>query len=171
VRLALTGDTAPAMKTELLTLMITPAVLISACGLMVLATTNRYARVIDRLREIDLALEEMLRTPAITDHEARMALRHRQIDVLRRRGVLLQRAMLSLVGGVALFVLASLSTVISYTLMEYSIVLPLGLVMAGMLSFLGAAIMLLLEIRLSFRVIEQDLLFTEMLEKRLQGGA
>jgi hypothetical protein len=42
-----------------LTAMITPAVLISACGSMILSTSVRLGRVVDRVRSLSDRLEEM----------------------------------------------------------------------------------------------------------------
>ena len=42
-----------------LTAMITPAVLISACGSMILSTSGRLGRVVDRVRGLSDRLEEM----------------------------------------------------------------------------------------------------------------
>ena len=42
-----------------LTAMITPAVLISACGSMILSTSTRLGRVVDRVRQLSDKLEEM----------------------------------------------------------------------------------------------------------------
>jgi len=42
-----------------LTAMITPAVLISACGSMILSTSSRLGRVVDRVRPLSEKLEEI----------------------------------------------------------------------------------------------------------------
>jgi hypothetical protein len=42
-----------------LTAMITPAVLISACGTMLLSTSTRLGRVVDRVRSLSDRLEEL----------------------------------------------------------------------------------------------------------------
>ena len=43
-----------------LTAMITPAVLISACGSMILSTSVRLGRVVDRVRSLSDRLEEIV---------------------------------------------------------------------------------------------------------------
>lgn len=159
------------MDGELLTLMVTPAVLISASALMVLSTTNRYARVIDRIREISHTLEQLLRgQPSADDPHREQRIEHArwQIDTLRRRGHLLNRAMQAFVAAVAAFIVASLSTVVSFTLMRHSIVLPLSLVMAGMLSLLLGAQCLMRELRISFAVTEDEV---EFVLTRKRGSA
>jgi hypothetical protein len=44
--------------------MITPAVLISACGSMILSTSSRLGRVVDRVRALSDRLEELARSRA-----------------------------------------------------------------------------------------------------------
>jgi hypothetical protein len=48
--------------TAVLTAMITPAVLISACGSMILSTSSRLGRVVDRVRALSDRLEDMSKT-------------------------------------------------------------------------------------------------------------
>jgi len=45
-----------------LTAMITPAVLISACGTMILSTSTRLGRIVDRVRSLSDKLEELAKT-------------------------------------------------------------------------------------------------------------
>lgn len=50
-----------------LTAMITPAVLISACGSRILSTSSRLGRVVDRVRALSEKLEEISRKDQQTD--------------------------------------------------------------------------------------------------------
>jgi hypothetical protein len=50
-----------------LTAMITPAVLISACGSMILSTSSRLGRVVDRVRAPSEKLEEISRQEQHTE--------------------------------------------------------------------------------------------------------
>jgi hypothetical protein len=43
---------------SVLSAMITPAVLISACGALIFSTSTRLARVVDRVRELSRAIEQ-----------------------------------------------------------------------------------------------------------------
>ena len=44
---------------SLLTAMITPAVLISACGTLIFSTSARLARIVDRVRELSQQIEQL----------------------------------------------------------------------------------------------------------------
>jgi hypothetical protein len=77
-----------------LTAMITPAVLISACGALILSTSTRPGRVVDRVRPlIDRFVELMSARQAEGDvelFEERRAVMFNQLDKLTTRTRLLQ---------------------------------------------------------------------------------
>ena len=63
-----------------------PVILISGVGLLLLSMTNRFGRVIDRARELQLAL----RAEAQADHNRAES----QLQILHRRAYLLRRAII-----------------------------------------------------------------------------
>jgi len=74
--------------------MITPAVLISACGSMILSTSSRLGRVVDRVRALSDKLEELARGRADETKE-RQAVIFAQLDKLTSRARILQRSMVA----------------------------------------------------------------------------
>ena len=80
-----------------LTAMITPAVLISACGALILSTSTRLGRVVDRVRLLIGNFEEMMKTQDedsdVELFEERRAVIFDQLDRLTTRTRLLQRSM------------------------------------------------------------------------------
>ena len=66
----LTRLEAPANALAVLTAMITPAVLISACGALIFSTATRMGRVIDRVRLLSGRFEELARNPDADDMAA-----------------------------------------------------------------------------------------------------
>src|SRR5687768_4803358 len=77
-----------------LTAMITPSVLISACGAMILSTSTRLGRVVDRVRSLSDSFEELVASgEELTLFEERRALIFDQLDKLTSRARLLQRSM------------------------------------------------------------------------------
>jgi hypothetical protein len=82
--------------------MITPSVLISAAGLLVLSTSNRLSRVVDRVRIIAHAIEEIKRAPGSKKTFLDQLMR------LSRRAVLLRSALTSLYIAITLFVSTSI---------------------------------------------------------------
>jgi hypothetical protein len=136
--------------------MVSPAVMISACGLMLLTLGNKYARVVDRIR--NFAAEARLlhdRAEKLSPAEAeRMRMLDVQIPDLFRRGKLLRNAVLYFYTAVGLFVLCSFS--IALVNFGVSIWVPILLFCAGMASVLFAVMVAWRETLLSFRLLNLE---------------
>jgi hypothetical protein len=91
-----------------LTAMITPAVLISACGSMILSTSSRLGRVVDRVRGLSDKLEELARKDSDETKE-RQGLIYAQLDKLTSRARILQRAMVVFYLAAGMFVATSVA--------------------------------------------------------------
>src|SRR5215211_4769044 len=93
-----------------LTAMITPAVLISACGSMILSTSARLGRVVDRVRALSDRLESMAqreeRGAALTERQASI---YQQLDKLTSRARILQRCMVIFYLSLGMFVATSVA--------------------------------------------------------------
>jgi len=80
-----------------LTAMITPAVLISACGALILSTSTRLGRVVDRVRMLIERFEEMMNMQqdegGVELFEERRTVMFNQLDKLTTRTRLLQKSM------------------------------------------------------------------------------
>ena len=91
--------------------MITPAVLISASGTMILSTSTRLGRVVDRVRSLSDRLRQLSgnddERPEFFEEERAML--YDQLDKLTSRSRLLQRAMTSFYLAVGVFVATSVS--------------------------------------------------------------
>ena len=94
-----------------LTSMITPAVLISACAALILSTSARLGRVVDRVRALSDRFEEMAHkeSSAIVLFEERLELTFTQLDFLTSRARHLQRAMTTFYVALGLFVATSVA--------------------------------------------------------------
>ena len=96
-----------------LTAMITPAVLISACGALIFSTSTRMGRVVDRVRTLSERFENLAKHPEQDDmFEERRALIFGQLDRQTSRARLLQRAMLFFYIALSTFVATSVSIAI-----------------------------------------------------------
>src|SRR5439155_21789847 len=87
-----------------LSAMITPAVLISACGTLVLSTSMRLGRIVDRVRDLSDRFEQL---PNIGNTEVQLEKRSmimKQLDLSASRARLLQRSLTSLYLAIGLFV-------------------------------------------------------------------
>ena len=95
-----------------LTAMITPAVLISACGALILSTSTRLGRVVDRVRMLIDRFEEMTKTQeeeGVELFEERRSFLFNQLDKLTTRTRLLQRCMRVFYLSLGVFVATSVA--------------------------------------------------------------
>src|SRR5438132_8535073 len=91
-----------------LTAMITPAVLISASGTMILSTSTRLGRVVDRVRSLSDRLRQLANNDASVEFfEEERAMLYDQLDKLTSRSRLLQRALTTFYLAVGVFVATS----------------------------------------------------------------
>jgi len=91
-----------------LTAMITPAVLISACGSMILSTSSRLGRVVDRVRALSDKLEDLARNRS-DDTKERQGVIFAQLDKLTSRARILQRSMVAFYLATGMFVATSVA--------------------------------------------------------------
>jgi len=89
-----------------LTAMITPAVLISACGSMILSTSSRLGRVVDRVRVLSDKLEELAKKD---ETKERQSIIFAQLDKLTSRARILQRSMVCFYLAAGMFVATSVA--------------------------------------------------------------
>ena len=93
-----------------LTAMITPAVLISASGTMILSTSTRLGRVVDRVRSLSDRLQSLPDDDAKIDMlEEKRVMIYDQLDKLTSRSRLLQRALTTFYLAVGVFVATSVA--------------------------------------------------------------
>ncbi len=91
-----------------LTAMITPAVLISACGSMILSTSHRLGRVVDRVRALSDKLDELSEKP-VDEARERQEIIFDQLDKLTSRARILQRSMVTFYLALGMFVATSVA--------------------------------------------------------------
>ena len=149
-----------ATNLAVLSAMITPAVLISACGTLILSTSNRLGRATDRVRRF----ADRLRALGTTAPDDGDAILERQmiltlLPIAIRRARLIHRGLTAFYLAVGLFVLTSLVIGSSGIAAWDSGALPiwLGIIGAAILCY-GAAL-LTLEARLSLEVTEGEMAF------------
>jgi hypothetical protein len=152
----------------LLSAMITPAVLISACGLLILSTSARLARVMDRVRLLGRGLQSLVEEEqARAFAEERRRELERQIALQSRRGRLIQRSLTGFYVALCTFV----GTAIAIGLARYVSIaawLPAGLGILGTLFLFYGCVLLVGEARLALRSIEDEIGFAARLREMYQ---
>lgn len=96
---------------DVLAAMITPSVLISASGMLLLSTSNRLGRVVDRARVLARDTEAMqaAAAPHTAALDARRARISDELERLASRVLLLRTSMTALYSAIGMFVLTSIA--------------------------------------------------------------
>jgi len=132
--------------------MVTPAVMISACGLLLLSVSNKLARVVDRIRGLNAEDREV---PSDEDSVRRLSIRN-QIDLLIRRATLLRNACGLLYLAVAIFAVTSLCIGLANVASAFDILMLISF-FAGLGIVVWAGMLAYLEIRLSHRAVTEEI--------------
>lgn len=140
-----------------LSAMITPAVLLSACASLIIATTSRLNRAVDRTRELLCRFTE-LRKEADSDEANRAESRMLfvQLDNSTTRSRLLQRALAGLYYSVGTFVATSVAIAVA-ALSERGFVFPIALGITGSGLLLYASLVLVQESRVALTGLKAEM--------------
>jgi hypothetical protein len=156
------------ISSEVLGAMITPAVLISASGVLVLSTSNRVGRTVDCVRALAAEVERLqVSTDYISVSKAKRKLIADQLSQLSERAVLLRSAMTALYTAIGLLVATSILVGIVALLQWRYSSLPVVLGFAGACALLYGSLLLVREARLALRSTLQEVSFAQeaVLEK------
>jgi hypothetical protein len=142
---------------SVLSAMITPAVLISACGSLIIATVSRLNRAVDRTRETSQRFAELAEgTPdPLADDERRMLFVQLDFNVTRSR--LLQRALARLYWALGAFVGTSTAIGVVAVVGRAFTSVPIVLGLAGVALLLWAALLLVRESRLALAGLDAEM--------------
>ena len=160
--------------TEVLAAMITPAVLISASGTLVLSTSNRLSRVVDRVRVLAVEAQAIQQEGASELVRARQALVSDQLGRLGDRALLLRSAMSVLYLAIGLLVATSIAVGLVSAVGGSHQWLPVTLGLSGALALLYGSLMLLREARLAVGSTLQEMAYVRHVmgaARRPPGGA
>jgi hypothetical protein len=147
--------------------MITPAVLISACAGLILSTSVRLGRVVDRVRALSEKFEEMTQKEAdeVVLYEDRLAMTFTQLDWLTSRARHLQRAITTFYLSLALFVATSVAIGVTAATDGQFAMLPVVFGMIGVALLFVGTMLLGLETTLALKSIHEEMDFLWKLGK------
>ena len=143
---------------SVLSAMITPVVLILASGQLILTTSQRLSRVVERTRKLLDWIKELVKLNATeTSIENEVKVLFDQLHTNTRRALLLTRAMSVLYVTLSIFVATSISIgVLDISEARYTwIPVALGIVGAGLLFY--ASILLIKESRLALSAVNTEM--------------
>ena len=153
-----------------LTAMITPAVLISACGALIFSTATRMGRVIDRVRYLSNRFEELARNPQADDMAAeRRLLLYTQLERQTARARLIQRSMVAFYSALGVFVATSVAiAIVSAIARNFTwVAIVLGLV--GAIFMLYGSMLLIIESRMALASIISEMDFLSKVSRKYAG--
>lgn len=157
---------------EFLTAMITPALLISATGSLVLSTSTRLGRVVDRVRYLEERLSDLI----YTDHKDDIPLYDKRVEVIvdlldkvTSRSRLLQKAMEWFYYGLGAFILCSVSIALAAFLSYYAFVkyLPIAIGIFGIMFLFYGSMLMLRETRMATATVNAEMDFTWELARKV----
>lgn len=143
-----------------LTGMIAPAVLISACGPLLLSTTIRFGRIVDRIRVLQDRLEALVHGRADEAHaEEKIALWFDQLERLSDRARALQRGMMTFYLALASFIGSSVAIGLAAFFGFHVEWIPVLIGIFGTLCLLYGSLLLIKESRMGLESVDRELDF------------
>lgn len=147
---------------EFLTAMITPALLISATGSLVLSTSTRLGRVVDRVRQLEGRLSELIYIEDKNElplYDKRVEVIVDLLDKVTTRSRILQRAMAAFYYGLGFFILTSVTIAVAGILNIYRwLPIPIGII--GIIFLFYGSILMLRETRMATATVNAEMDFT-----------
>ena len=154
---------------EFLTAMVTPALLISATGSLVLSTSTRLGRVIDRVRQLEERLTELMYSEDKSEiplYDKRVEVIVDLLDKVTSRSRILQRAMATFYYGLGCFILTSVTIALAAFFSTYRWVpIPIGII--GIMCLFWGSIYMLRETRMATATINAEMDFTWELARKV----
>ena len=163
------NPTALSSTIEFLTAMVTPTLLISATGSLVLSTSTRLGRVVDRVRELEKRLSDLI----VVEDKSSIPLYSKRLDTIvnlldkvTTRSRILQRAMSAFYYALGIFILTSV-TIAAGGIFNFSTIrwmpIPVGIV--GIMFLFYGSVLMLRETRMATATINAEMDFTWSLAK------
>ncbi len=157
---------------EFLTAMVTPALLISATGSLVLSTSTRLGRVVDRVRALEVRMGELIfteRKDEVPLYEKRVEVLVDLLDKVTSRSRILQKALGAFYYGIGAFVLTSVLIAIAAFFSYYRPLqlLPIGVGIYGIMCLFYGSILMLMETRMATATVNAEMDFTWELARKV----
>lgn len=154
---------------EFLTAMVTPTLLISATGSLVLSTSTRLGRVIDRTRELEKRLSDLIVIDDKTEiplYDLRLETVVKLLDKVTSRARILQRAMGAFYYGLGCFILTSVTIAVAAFFSTYRwLPIPIGVV--GIMFLFYGSLLMLRETRKATATVNAEMDFTWALAREV----
>lgn len=154
---------------EFLTAIVTPTLLIGAVGSLVLSTSTRLGRVVDRVRDLEKRLGELIYVEDKSEvplYDKRVEVIVDLLDKVTSRSRILQRALATFYYSVGFFILTSVSIAGAALFGVYRwLPVPIGVV--GIMFVFYGAILMIRETRMATATINAEMDFTWELARKV----
>jgi hypothetical protein len=152
--------------------MITPAVLITACGTLIMSTSTRLGRVVDRVRHLSNRFEELaVASDDLPLRADRQTFVFTQLSLNMKRARMLQRALSTLYAAVCCLIGSSGAIGFSAAVGSTSVWTPVALGLLGALLLFYASVVLILEARTAISHLQDEFEFRMRLSSHLAPDA
>lgn len=135
---------------QLIQLSISPVILISGVGMLLLTLTNRFGRVVDRARAVHGRIEGAV-------DPAQAALLQRELEILYRRSGIVRRAIQLAAASVLMTGLLILVLFVGAIAGRLPTLVPAGLFVTAVALLVGSIVVFLRDIRLSLEALDIEL--------------
>ncbi len=160
---------------EFLTAMVTPALLISATGSLVLSTSTRLGRVVDRVRALEDRLSALIyveNKESIPLYEKRVEVVVDLLDKVTTRSRILQRGMGAFYYGLMFFIMTSVSIALAgfagaYQWLPFPRWVPIPIGVVGIMFLFYGSILMLRETRMATATVNAEMDFTWELARKV----
>lgn len=151
---------------NVLTAMLTPALLLSATGSFIISTSNRLGRVVDRVRKLSERMEELMNRRAemsieLLEERQKMVAKHMMLQ--SKRASLLMKTLVALYVSSGLFVLTSVSIGFVSIFSSRWSVIPVAFGVLGAVSLMVATVRLIMEARMALDGLHDEMDFLQKL--------
>lgn len=154
---------------EFLTAMVTPTLLISATGSLVLSTSTRLGRVVDRVRALEVRLGELIYVQNKDDvplYDERVEVIVDLLDKVTSRSRILQHAMAAFYYGLGFFILTSVSIAVVGLFGVYRwLPIPIGII--GIMFLFWGSLLMLRETRMATATVNAEMDFVWALANKV----
>jgi positive regulator of sigma E activity len=149
---------------QIIQLILAPAVMINACGLLLLATSNKYSSVLNRIRLLNDEKRKLFKKAGEKNFEETLRLESlsRQIGRLIVRAKLVRNSVMCYTSAIALFIVTSLLIGMGFLVhgFESDIAITIAF-LTGVVTVLLAVAYTFLDAKTAYEIVHYDVLADE----------
>lgn len=149
---------------QIIQLILAPAVMINACGLLLLATSNKYSSVLNRIRLLNDEKRKLFKKAGEKNFEETMRLESlsRQIGRLILRAKLVRNSVMFYTGGIALFIVTSLLIGTGFLIHGFESTTAIIIAfLTGVVAVLVGVVYAFLDAKTGYEIVHYDVLADE----------